>query len=137
MVTHNSKSDLPLEVVVMCTTFSLATPPMVISRHVQSGNFTPSLFNKCVVINSPTYSRVASAHVRPSDSTYLHNWCRRPTRTHYVQIPRQQTGCRSFFAPNFYVYTYLGFSAKKKYCSGRTYSADTFMVMGQLAKLVI
>ena len=31
---------------------SLATTTrMVISRHVQSGNFTPSLFNKCVVIN--------------------------------------------------------------------------------------
>ena len=41
---------------------SLATTTrMVISRHVQSGNFTPSLFNKCVVINS-------LAHVLPDNN---------------------------------------------------------------------
>ena len=40
-----------------------STTRMVISRHVQSGNFTPSLFNKCVVINSLAHVHTLSSQI--------------------------------------------------------------------------
>ena len=71
---------------------SLATTTrMVISRHVQSGNFTPSLFNKCVVINSrtcpPRQQRAVGAFSRPFSPSLrsLDPWRRRAPKNGMCQ----------------------------------------------------